>query len=53
MNGAGRPVFAIKFRVSAAQTLFALITVIFCTPMGSFPGWMFFAPAHFISFRFI
>jgi len=37
MNGAGGPVFAIEFRVFAAQAFFALINIIFCTPMGGFP----------------
>jgi hypothetical protein len=37
IDGAGGPVLAIEFGVFAAQAFFALINVIFCTPMGGLP----------------
>jgi hypothetical protein len=37
MDGAGRPVFAVKLGVFAAHALLALINVIFFTSIGGFP----------------
>jgi hypothetical protein len=53
MDGAGGSVLAIKFGVLTPQAFLALINVIFCTSMGSFPCWMFFTIAHVLSFAFI